>query len=70
MENNHKNSPNKRQSEDTTLIINFIKSKVEKGTGLTYEELKESYFEEELFYVALKYVTTTKKQFVPQWKYQ
>jgi len=61
MENNHKNSPNKRQSEDTTLIINFIKSKVEKGTGLTYEELKEAYFEEELFYFALKHVTTTKK---------
>lgn len=61
MKNNHRNSPNKSQSEDTTLIINFIKSEVEKGTGLTYEELKEKYLEEELFYVALRYVTTTKK---------
>ena len=61
MESNHKNNPNKRQGEDTTLIINFIKSKVEQGTGLTFQQIKETHLEEELFYIALKYVTTTKK---------
>ncbi|MBU7570304.1 MAG: hypothetical protein KAF41_06590 [Flavobacterium sp.] len=61
MESNHKNSPNKRQGEDTTLIINFIKSKVEQGTGLTFQQIKETHLEEELFYIALKYVATTKK---------
>lgn len=52
---------NKRQDKGTTLVINFIKSKVENDTGLSLKELKEKYPEEQLFYVALKHITTTKK---------
>ena len=42
-------------------VLNFIKTQVEKGTGLTIDELKKRYSEEVLFYKALKHVTTTKK---------
>jgi len=64
MENNHMNSPkvfNSRQGKDTKLILQFIVSQVEKGTGFSISELKRKYSEEQLFNVALKHVTTTKK---------
>lgn len=47
--------------QDKDLVLNYIRSTVEKGTGLTYENLKTEYSEEQLFYISLKHVTTTKK---------
>ena len=57
---NHHNSPNKRQGQDKTLILNFIIIKVEKGTNSTISELKKQYSEDQLFHIALKHITTTK----------
>jgi len=42
-------------------VLNFIKTQVEKGTGLNLTELRKRYSEEVLFFIGLKYVTTTKK---------
>jgi hypothetical protein len=42
-------------------VLNFIKTQVEKGTGLNLTELRKKYNEEVLFFIALKHVTTTKK---------
>jgi Rad3-related DNA helicase len=61
LQSSHNTRQSKRQSKDKLLVINYIKSKVEKGTGLTFQELKKQYKEDELFNVALKHVTTTKK---------
>lgn len=41
--------------------IKFLRKQVEKGTQKKLYELKEEYSEENLFYIALKHVTTTKK---------
>jgi hypothetical protein len=51
----------KRQSKDKHLTLQFIIKQVEKGTGLSFTELKKQYSEEHLFAIALKHVTTTKK---------
>lgn len=61
MKNNHKNNPYKRQSKDKVSVLKYIKNRVENGTGLALSELKKKYNEEQLFFVALKYITTTKK---------
>jgi hypothetical protein len=65
MESNQLNSLNnfldKRQGQDKNLILKHIINDVKKGTGLSISELKKQYSEEQLFYVALKHVTTTKK---------
>jgi len=64
MENNQLNSPmsfGKGQGEDKKLVLQFIIKEVENGTGLRFSELKKQYSEEQLFSLALKYVTTTKK---------
>lgn len=55
------NSFHKRQTKDKYLALQFIVKQVEKGTGLSFSELKKQYSEEQLFYLALKHVTTTKK---------
>ncbi|MEI6865772.1 hypothetical protein [Flavicella sp.] len=47
--------------KDKYLNLQYIKNQIEKGTGLSLKELKNSYSEEYLFYVSLKYITTTKK---------
>jgi len=61
----HTNSLNKsferRQGKDKKLVLQSIIKQVEKGTGLTLQELKKQYNEEQLFFVGLKHVTTTKK---------
>ncbi len=49
------------QSKDKQLTLNLIIKKVEKGTKKSISELKNTYSEERLFSVSLKYVTTTKK---------
>jgi hypothetical protein len=41
--------------------LNWVTRKVILGTGYTIPELKQLYSEESLFFVALKYVSTTKK---------
>jgi len=51
------------QGENKQLILEFIISEVERGTGLTLIELKKKYSEDKLFYLGLKYVTTTKKAY-------
>ncbi|WP_299104312.1 hypothetical protein [uncultured Tenacibaculum sp.] len=51
----------KRLNKDRALILGYLKSKIEKGTGLSFIKLKSKYNEEQLFYISLKYVTTTKK---------
>ena len=65
MESNQLNSLNnfldKRQGQDKNLILKCIINDVKKGTGLSISKLKKQYSEEQLFYVALKHVTTTKK---------
>lgn len=55
------NSLHKRQSKDKNLTLQYIIKQVEKGTGLSFSELKKQYSEEHLFSLALKHVTTTKK---------
>jgi len=76
MENTN-NNPNafqhKRQGENSNNLVpnyngkgkkevlNFIKTQVEKGTGLNLTELRKKYSEDVLFFIGLKYVTTTKK---------
>ena len=61
MENNHENNPHKRQVQDKQLVLKYIVNQVEKGTGSSVSELKKQHTEEQLFNVALKHVTTTKK---------
>ncbi len=64
MENNQRTAPNflhKRRVQDKILTLKYIIKQVEKGTGLSFSELKEQYSDEHLFTVALKHVTTTKK---------
>ena len=51
----------KRQLQDKNLTLQYIVKQVEKGTGLSFSELKKQYSEEHLFTLALKHVTTTKK---------
>ncbi len=48
-----------RKSKEFTL--KYIRRKVEKGTGSSFYQLKKNHSEEELFFIALKHVTTTKK---------
>jgi hypothetical protein len=65
MVNNQLNSPevfsHKGQGKDRYLTLKYIVKEVEKGTGLSFSELKNYYSEELLFSVALRHVTTTKK---------
>lgn len=49
------------KGKDKNLTLQYIIKQVEKGTGLSFSELKKQYSEEHLFTLALKYVTTTKK---------
>jgi hypothetical protein len=55
------NSFLKGQNKDKNLTLQYIVKQVEKGTGLSFSELKKQYLEEYLFTLALQYVTTTKK---------
>jgi hypothetical protein len=55
------NSLHKGQGKDKNLTLQNIVKQVEKGTGLSFSELKKQYSEEHLFSLALKHVTTTKK---------
>jgi hypothetical protein len=47
--------------KDKLLNLQYTQNQIEKGTGLSIKELKKTYIEEHLFYVALKHITTTKK---------
>lgn len=55
------NSLKRSSIKDKKLTLNFIVKQVEKGTGHKLSDLKENYSEEQLFFTALKFVTTTKK---------
>ena len=46
---------------DKQMHLKWIVKKVEKGTGLTIQELKSIHSEKSLFYEALKYVSTTSR---------
>ena len=50
LQSQNKTRLSKYQDKDKKLVLNLIRSKVEKGTGLTFEELKNEYSEEHLFY--------------------
>lgn len=52
---------NKKNMQDTNLQLNFIVNQIEIATGLCISELKKKYSEQDLFTLALKHVTTTKK---------
>ncbi len=59
-----KESPTKEAGshhKSKQLVLNHIINQVEKGTGKTLPKLKNEYCEDKLFYVSLRYVTTTKK---------
>jgi hypothetical protein len=58
---NSRKSFKKGQVDDKVLVLNFIREQIEKGTGFTISELKKKYNGKQLFYQALKHVTTTKK---------
>lgn len=47
--------------KDRKLTVRLIVQHVEKCSGLSLKQLKERYPEDKLFFVALQYVTTTKK---------
>lgn len=57
--NNHLNS----EIKDKQLTLKLIVKQVEKGSGFSLKKLKKRYFEEQLFFIGLKHVTTTKKAF-------
>ena len=63
--NNALQAPNgsftNERREERNSSLQFIIKQVEKGTGLTFSELKKQYSEDHLFSLALKHVTTTKK---------
>lgn len=62
MENNQLNSPlHKRRNKGKHIILQSIKVKIEKETGLRLSQLKKLYSEEKLFSIGLQHVTTTKK---------
>lgn len=61
MENTTNNPLHKRQGKDKNLILAFILKQVERRTELSLSELKSKFSEEQLFAIALKHVTTTKK---------
>lgn len=49
------------QGKYNDLRLQFIVNQVEKGTGKSIFELKKYYSEDALFFIALRYVVTTKK---------
>lgn len=63
--NDQSNSPdrNKGWFKDRKNVLQYIIQRVEKGTGLSLQELHEKYSEDKVFYQGLKHVTTTKKAF-------
>ena len=61
MKKTHSNPLQLRKDKNRSLVIQFIKNQVKKGTKKSITELKDEYYEERLFFEALRYVTTTKK---------
>lgn len=58
------NSPNSfdgEQGKDRQLLLSRIRKRIETGEGKPFSEIKKKYREEQLFYISLKHVTTTKK---------
>lgn len=53
----------KGQVKDKALVLQSIIKQVEKGTGLTFRQLKSKYSEDKLFALGLRHVTTTKKAY-------
>lgn len=66
--NNQMNNPSislatTMKGQDKENVLQYIIQKVEKGTGESFKELKSKHAEDKLFFLGLKYVTTTKKAF-------
>lgn len=61
MKNTHDNRPINKQCKDKVSILKYTRKRVEKGTKMSLKQLKSKFSEEQLFYVALQFVTTTKK---------
>ncbi len=47
--------------KDRKLLLLNIRKRIENEEGLPFAEIKKKYREEQLFYISLKHVTTTKK---------
>jgi hypothetical protein len=58
---NTSDSLKKEQGKNRQLFIQFLRKEIESKSGLSISELKNRYTQEQLFFEALKYVTTTKK---------
>jgi len=61
MNNKSRTALHKRQAKDTKILLKTIRKTVEKGSGLSIEQLKMKYSQEDLFYTVLKYVSTTSR---------
>lgn len=63
--NNGLNSPgpDKFPPKYKENVLKYIIRRIEKGTGLSLQELHREFSEEDIFYLGLKHITTTKKAF-------
>lgn len=61
MTNKSRTALHKRLNKDTELLINKTREIIEKETGLTYSEIRIKYTDESLFFLVLKYITTTSR---------
>jgi hypothetical protein len=64
METNQVNSPCKSlygKLKDRQNVVEFIRNRVEKSTGLSFKILFEEYSEQKRYYLALRVVTTSNK---------
>ena len=50
-----------RENKDRQLLLNYLRKIVLEKEGLSFTQLHAKYSEEYIFYLSLKYVTTTKK---------
>ena len=63
MENNHANSPKsfKQVSKDRQKVVQFIRNLIENATDKPFSQLLVEYSDINRYYLALQYVTTSKK---------
>ena len=61
MKNKQQNNPRNNRQQDRELTLNYIVKQVETGTEKSLVELKHEYSEDQLFWLSLQHVTTTKK---------
>lgn len=57
----HNLDPHKERYEVRKIILHYIRQAIEKGSGMSIEEMRKQYSEDRFFYEALKHLSTTKK---------